>query len=183
MGINISQGYDIEPSTNNPQGAFVYVSQDPNTGVNTANVDVSSLNKNHALKTSELNRIYEMLVKMIGILQEVAVAEADQLKFLNKWQQAYTDKMSQVPTFVQNQPGMPRDISGQESEASALRQDLNQSGSEWTQKMQSRLNIVQDTAKAQQTTLSQTQNAIDQQSSLATSIIQQMNTILASIFR
>lgn len=63
------------------------------------------------------------------------------------------------------------------------RTDINQHRQQWIEGLRSKRNIVKDQAKQGQTNMSQTQEAINQQSNLMTSIIQQMSGIIQGIFR
>lgn len=145
-------------------------------------VDSTSLQSGEYLNTLQMNRIFDLLLRMIDVLQKVAVSQAEQLKFLNSWQRAYIDKMSEVHTFVGKNSDASY-ISGSDTDSGTARQDLNQTNTTYTEQMRSSGQIAGDTAKAMQANISQTQDAVNQQSNMATSIIQQMNTILASIFR
>lgn len=63
------------------------------------------------------------------------------------------------------------------------RTDLNQVRQQWIEQLRSRRDIVKDNAKQAQTNMSQTQEAITQQSDLMTAMIQQLSGIIQSIFR
>lgn len=66
---------------------------------------------------------------------------------------------------------------------SEFRQDLNQVRQQWIEQLRSRRNIIKDEAKEAQSAMSNTREAINQQSNLMTSIIQQLSSILQAIFR
>lgn len=154
----------------------------PQNRVEVLAVDTTNLSTGHYLNTLSMDKIYDLLVHMLTVLQDVAVAQAGQLKFLTTWQKAYTDRMSHVHTFVALN-GDAIEISGTGTNQGTQRQDLNASATTLTEKDRSAGSIVGDTAKALQANVSQTQDAINQQSNMATSIIQQFNTILASIYK
>lgn len=130
-----------------------------------------------------LNRVFELLVNVLSAMQYVAAQQANRLNFLTAWQRAYTDELQQIPTFTgvgQNNSANP--IGGTETEASNSRQDLNTLNSAFTNNLQGNNSLIQDDAKSMQATVNQSNDAVNQLSDLATSIIQQFNTILGSIF-
>lgn len=146
-----------------------------------ANVeDKTSLASGNYVKVLILDQIFKLLIQMIGTLQNVAAAQAERLNFLSQWQKAYTDVMNQIHTFIK--AGNDRISFGGSSNASQ-RNDLNQLNSTYTQNLQNQRSVISDDAKALQSNVSQSNDAVNQQSNLATAIIQQMSTILGSIFR
>lgn len=143
--------------------------------------DETSLSPGKYLLGLMLNRILKLLTATIQNLQSVAVQQANRLTFLTQWQKAYTDQMNGVHTFtVSNGDAY---VSIKDDEHSTLRQSLNQINSTHIEQMRSNNNIIADTAKGLQTNINQTQDAVNQQSNMATSLIQQMNSILSSIYR
>ncbi|MGZ4849902.1 MAG: hypothetical protein ACXV2C_00820 [Candidatus Bathyarchaeia archaeon] len=143
--------------------------------------DETSLSPGKYLLGLVLNRILKLLTETIQTLQSVAVQQANRLTFLTQWQKAYTDQMNGVHTFtVSNGDAY---VSIKDDEHSTLRQSLNQINSTHIEQMRSNNNIIADTAKGLQTNINQTQDAVNQQSNMATSLIQQMNSILSSIYR
>lgn len=132
-------------------------------------------------KTLILNRIFDLLVKMIGVLQNAAVAQANRVNFLSEWQKAYTDAMDQVHSFAASN-GDAYDNAGDDSDAS-LMSDLNQTNSIYTTSEQNRRSVVSDDAKSLQTTVNQTSDAVNSQTSLATSFLQELSTLLSTVFR
>ncbi len=64
-----------------------------------------------------------------------------------------------------------------------VRQDLNTTNGAYTEQMRSNNNLVADDAKALQTNISSTQDAVNQQSNMATSLLQQMNSIVTAIYQ
>lgn len=132
-----------------------------------------------------LNKIFLLLTDIIGDLQSVAASQADRLQFLTSWQEAYTDKLNQIPTFVggpgAGDTGSP--IESSSTSDSNAREDLNQLNTAFTNQLQGDRSIVEDDAKSLQASVNQSNDEVNQQSDLATSIIQQFSTILGAIFR
>ena len=73
-------------------------------------------------------------------------------------------------------------ISDSGEDATKARSDMNTLNTNLTQRMQGSRQVVSDDAKALQTSVNQTNDAVQQQTDMATSILQQLSTILTSIF-
>lgn len=142
--------------------------------------DPTSLAPANYTSTIILNRIFKLVLNMITSLQNVAAAQASRLKFMSSWQAAYTDAMSQVHTFIQ---GDGKAFSGTGSGDITARDDLNRFNASLIQTMQNRQSIVSDDAKALQSNVNQSNDAVNQQSNLGTAILQELGTLLQSIFK
>ena len=143
-------------------------------------IDETNLSPGHYIKTLILNEIFKLLTQMVGTLQNVAAAQAARLNFLTQWQKAYTDLQNQVHTFVK---GNGDGVNGNTSAQGVARDDLNRANSTYIQNLQNQNSVISDDAKALQSTINQTVDQVQQQSDLATSILQEMSTILSTIFR
>lgn len=143
-------------------------------------VDNTSLEPGHYVDLIIINRILKLLTSMIQTLQEVGVAQSQTLTFLTNWQSSYTDVMNQIHSFVKDNGDK---IDGGSSGEANTRNDLNQVNSTYTEQIRANNSTLNDTAKGLQSNLNSTNDAQQQQASLATTILQQMTTILSSIFR
>ncbi|KAF3362288.1 Uncharacterized protein PHSC3_001117 [Chlamydiales bacterium STE3] len=123
-----------------------------------------------------LDTILRLIIKMIGTLQVVTAAQSERLTFLTQWQRAYTNLEGQVRSFIKNGPEW---IQWDDDS----RNQLNQLNQTYTEQIRSRRTVVSDDAKALQTNINQSNDVANQQTSLATAIIQQMSTILSAIYR
>lgn len=145
-----------------------------------------------------LDRIFKLLVQMINVIQKTAAAQANRLNFLTAWQKAYTDEMNQVHAFVANNGDASNNFTGTEphinfsnggldsagnKNATNMRQDLNTANTTYTQQMQANNQVIANDAKQLQTNVNQSNDAVQSQSDMATSILQQMSTILTSIYQ
>src|ERR1700722_3576627 len=78
-----------------------------------------------------LNRIFDLLVIMINLLQKTAAAQANRLNLLTSWQQAYTAEMNQIHAFVakngdgQFSGGATSLDNPTDTNVAKIRQDLN----------------------------------------------------------
>lgn len=123
-----------------------------------------------------LNVIFDLVVKMISTLQIVTAAQSDRLKFLTQWQRSYTELEGQIHSFVKNGPEWI-----QYDDDS--RNQLNQANQTYTQEIQARITVVNDDSKQLQTNVNQSNDNVNQQTSIATSIIQQLTSLLTSIYK
>lgn len=142
---------------------------------------ITSVSTSATKKVLILDRLFRLLVSMIESLQGVAAAQANRLSFLTQWQKSYTDVMNQVPTFIASN-GMPA-IDGNNDKARGARDDLNRLNSSFTESLRSNRSVIGDDAKALQSNVNASNDAVTQQSDLTTALIQQMSTILGAIFR
>lgn len=141
-------------------------------------VSGTSLSEANFGKTVILGNIFNILLNMTTAMQNIAAAQADRLKVYTAWQKAYTDKMSQVHTFIAG-----GDDHLGTGDYSSERQQLNQLNTGYIQTLQNKQSVVSDDAKALQSNINQSNDAVSQQSNLATALIQEMNTLLSAIYR
>lgn len=140
---------------------------------------VSSVDTETASELLVIDRILRLLISIIDLLQRISAVQANRLGFLTDWQSAYTDHLSEVPQFAAGDGvlgGSSTAVKNFRSEANARMQAI-------TEKVRAWRSAVQDQAKAMQSTINQSQDAANQQTQMATSIIQQLSTIFSQIFR
>jgi len=134
-------------------------------------------------KVLVIDRILRLLVDLIDTLQRISASQADRLRFLTVWQQAYTDLVTQVPLFSEGD-GSGSPLSNDSDEAREFRNEqVNPQMQNILEKVRARRSAVQDEAKQMQTTINQTQDGANQQTQIATALLQQLSTILSQIFR
>lgn len=143
--------------------------------------DPTSLASANYTSTIILNRIFKLILGMISTLQNVAAAQAARLKFMSSWQSAYTDAMSQIHTFIKGDTAHA--FGGTSSADATTRDDLNRLNSSYTQTLQNRQSIVSDDAKALQSNVNQSNDAVNQQSNLGTAILQELGSLLQVLFK
>jgi hypothetical protein len=145
-----------------------------------------------------LNKLFSLLVLMINALQQAGAQQANRLNFLTAWQKAYTQQMNTIHVFTaSNGDGtanigtsidyisVPPDGSTTDATATASndRSSLNQINTNYSQQMQGNNGVVSNDAKALQSVVNQTNDAVQSQSDMATSVLQQLQTILTSIYQ
>ncbi|WP_068467235.1 hypothetical protein [Candidatus Protochlamydia phocaeensis] len=148
--------------------------------VNTALIG-SSLAGNDSEKAIILNRIILLLISMIQTLQNVGIAQANRLTYVTQYQNAYTGLQTQVPVFLKDGSNP---IGGSSTEAGQARNDLNSSfNGILTDNLRSLRGIQEDNAKKLQSNVNTTNDAVNQQTDMATTFLQQLNTLLSTILR
>lgn len=140
-------------------------------------------------KTIIIDIVIQLIIKMIGILQKVAAMQSDRLRILTKWQSAYTDLFTQVPTFTQGDGtifGRPNTGPGSltsKDEAQKARDQANNFNQTMAETIRSRRTVIQDDAKVLQSNINQSNDSANDQASTATALIQTLSTLLAAIYR
>lgn len=152
---------------------------DPYVPPNIPNNDPTSLHPGKYNKPLVLNRVFKLLTKMISILQAATAAQSNRLTFLTNWQQAYTDSLNQIHAFAQ---GNGDAIDSTSTSDMNLRNDLNQVNSTYTEEIRGNRTLISNAAQGLQTNVNQGNDAVNQQTNLATSIVQEMSQILGTIY-
>jgi hypothetical protein len=137
-------------------------------------------------KVDILEQVFQLLVQMIGVLQNVAEAQSAQLQELSSWEGAYTDLQAEVPTFTAGDGSIFGGTYGNNSNttnvATTSKDDANSLNQTYIQTIQSRRTQVDNTAQAMQNDLNQSNDTANQQSDGATTIIQNLTTILNNLY-
>lgn len=128
-------------------------------------------------KTYILNRIFELLVDMIESLQKVTSAQSDRLRVFTEWQTAYGAMQDQVHYITKDDPNATL------GDDDARRSEYNSYNATLIETIKARKSSVGDDAKNLQTQINQSNDTVNQQVSMATSIIQELANILAAIYK
>jgi len=157
-------------------------------------------------KLNILNSIFLLIVQMIGTLQNVAAAQSQRLTFLSTWTNAYVSLQNQLHSFYKGngdyvdgggalnnntiispdfyQKGADSAGCGSLTQANNVRDALNNTiNANLSQVIQNNRGQVSDTSKAMQSTVNATSDAVNQQSNMATTILQQLDSLLSAIFK
>ncbi|WP_075883341.1 hypothetical protein [Candidatus Protochlamydia sp. W-9] len=141
----------------------------------------SSLAGNSSEKALVLNRIILLLISLIKTLQDVGIAQANRLTYLTKYQNVYTALQTQIPVFLKDGSNP---LGGSSTEAGQTRNDLNSSfNGILTDNLRSLRGIQEDNAKKLQSKVNSTNDAVNQQTDMVSTFIQQMQTLLNAILR
>lgn len=140
-----------------------------------------------------LNDIFLLITGMITALQGVAASQADRLALYTSWQQGYTDLLNQVPTFTgsskdrlrNNVPGSTYPLFGVQDQTLTATRNNEQANFNpgVTQQITAYNNTISTSAKSLQSNVNQSSDAFNNQANTATSLLQNITTILNSIFR
>jgi hypothetical protein len=142
-------------------------------------VSSSSLSSANFNQTARINQVFSQIVSLLGVLQSTAVVQSQNLNFLTSWQKAYTNLMSKVPVFT----SASTVFGGTATSAGNVRDDVNRINSTYLEQLRSQNSILSDTAKAMQTNISQTNDLVTQFGNMATALLEEMSTILTTIYR
>ncbi len=128
-------------------------------------------------KTLILNRIFELLVDMIESLQKVTSAQSDRLRVFTEWQTAYGAMQNQIRYITKDDPNATL------GDDDSRRSEYNSYNATLIETIKARKSSVGDDAKNLQTQINQSNDTVNQQISMATSIIQELANILSAIYK
>ncbi len=134
-------------------------------------------------ETLIINEILALLVDTIGIVQRITATQAQRLKFLTSWQKAYTERLGDLPYFTDSGPIDTHPIEGTGAAETAARQSTNEEVQLAQTKIRARRDAVSDEAKQLQTAINQSQDAANQQVNIASTLLQQLSSLISQIFR
>lgn len=156
--------------------------------------ELTSVGNEFTKKLLSIDRILKLLILMIDVLNDVSATQAERLIILANWQKEYTDKLQQMPTFgpvdsnrTDLNPIFYRVKTGKDDTVGetiqGFRGDLNAEAQELITRIRGNRSVIQDDSKALRTNINQSQDAANQQANIATTLIQQLSTLLSAIFR
>lgn len=183
----------IDSLANDPNGDGLNFSQDFGTWFTAVKENyIAAINGNPSLalsamgpssaKVAIINRIYALIAEMIEIVQKTTAAQADQLKVLSVLQGEMTNMISKAPILTSSSDGELGD-SDTDDNQSTLRDELNSVITAWTDTIRAQRDFVKSQAQTQQTNVNNSNDAVNQQASMATALIQQQSTLLSAIYR
>lgn len=152
-------------------------------GVSIVNTSVTT---DSTARVLVINRLFKLIGEMIDTMQQVAAVQAQYLSFLTQWQKAYTDLINEIKTFTRNDGtvfGRVDNASATVQTFSTQRGDANTFSLNQREKLSNLRGVVSDTAKRIQSNVNASQDAATQQGQFATSLLQQLSTILGAIYR
>jgi hypothetical protein len=143
-------------------------------------VDPTSLAAGKYSSTNVINRVFKIILEMVNALQNVAAVQAQRLTFMSSWQKAYTDALAQIHTFAKDNGDR---FSFDTTDYATTRDDLNRLNAQFTSTLQNRQSVVSDDAKALQSNVNQSNDAVNQHLNLANTILDELRSLLGSIFK
>jgi hypothetical protein len=133
---------------------------------------------NSSEKLDVIFTILKLLTDMIDTLQKAASAQFARLKFYANYQQAYTNLIEKIPIMTKEKFGGGDDNARKDSRDHAQTANNN-----YTQILQAYRQAISDEAKSFQTTANNSNESVNQQASLIEAILQELSTILQSVFQ
>ncbi len=140
----------------------------------------SSVAGNDGSKLTAIFSILDLLANMTGTLQNVAIRQANRLTVYSNIQEAYTNLISLVPQITEDQ--IKPYVNDTSTNVNTLASTITTLNSNYTEQLKDYRTLFSDEAQQEQTAVNQTNQAVNQQSDLFTSLIQEMSTVLQSIF-
>lgn len=178
-------------TTSGSFGDFIKYVNDPANNLSLTNLGYTQFGNSlitgtDSVKAQVLNRIMALLIKVINALQNVGIAQANELNYLTQYQNAYTALLQQIPTYLANGTapiGTP-ETKGNGTQAATDRNDINSSlNGIFGDNLRALQNVQQNNAKTVQSNINTTNDDVNQQTDMATTLLQQMSQLLGSIFR
>lgn len=133
-------------------------------------------------QTAILFRVFELLEDMLTALQNVAISQANKETFYANIQSEYTNLISKIPVYTIANLRATGFTEGDNGLLNNRLQSITNKNQAYTQNLQAFRDLFGDQAKQQQTAIDQSNQEVTQQANLATTILQQMSTIVQSIF-
>lgn len=134
-----------------------------------------------AQKLVVVNKLIFLLIQMIDLIQRTSATQADRLTFYANVQQAYTDLINRVPIFNTGQLSSVVSDSGQS--IANLGQTLQADTQSWSSNLQAFRDQFGTEGKAHETAVQQSGQTVNNQADLITAILQEMNTIVQTVFK
>lgn len=130
-------------------------------------------------QTVRIDQVFQQLLSLLQVLQSVAVVQSQRLNFLSSWQQAYNALMKQVPVFT----AASSIFGGTSTEEINTRDEVNRINSSYLEQLRSANSMLGDQAKSMQSQVTQTNDMVTQVGNMATAFLQELTTIVSTIFR
>lgn len=149
----------------------------------------TSLESMGASKVLILDDIFLLLAQMTDTLQTVAAVQSDRLGTLSEWQKAYTEQIDQIPVFVSGDSTYYGQVDPADSNSDLAkefaddRSELNALNTSYKENLTAHRQVISDDSKSLQSSINQSTDAVTQQANRASSILEQLSTLLSSIFR
>ena len=145
-----------------------------------------------------IDRILRLLIQLVGILQNITASQAQRLTFLTKWQSAYNNLLTDIPTFTQGDGSAidsnptptnsdvvkyGTDLTKEGKDEATQRDKVNEKLSALQDKTRARRDSIGDQAKAMQSLVNQSQTTSNAQTDMVTAFLTTLDTILAAIYK
>jgi hypothetical protein len=114
----------------------------------------------------------------------VGITEAKRLQYFTNYQNVYTTLQQQIPTFTKDQAGPIGGGKDSNSDQAQTRNELNSTfNGALIDNIRNLRSVQQNNAQQVQTGVNTTNDAVNQQTDMATTFIQQLSTLLSTIYK
>lgn len=144
---------------------------------------LTSLSGNRSEKALVITRILRLVSDIIETMQRITATQARQLDFLTELQKNYTTLQDNIPIFTENQQGLGSTLGGSGGGDPERRQELNGFNQQIIEIVRGRKQIEENNAKQVQTLVNQSNDAVNQQAEIASTLLQQLSSLLQAIYR
>lgn len=133
--------------------------------------------------------LYSLLINVLGDIQKLTAAQANYDNFLVKLENAYTNEIAGIPdnligSEIPSGVDLTTSLSSQQLQVqSSWESQLSNATQKWISNITSYNTEVSNQEKNQSTTISQSNEASNQQANLISSILQELQSLLQSIWR
>lgn len=125
-----------------------------------------------------LNRIMRLIMQLLPSLQYLGTVQANQLEFPTAMQRLYTDLIAKAPIYTSDGANGTTLVAD-----AATRDQMNETTRIHTEKLRGYRDTWSDIAKKQQSHLNITNEAVNQQTDLLTTFLQQLRELVSLITR
>lgn len=168
-----------------------------NGGSNVGSVQIRSVAPSlavsaHARELDIILRVIRLIITMIDILNIITATQSKKVQVLADMQGKYNDMINVVDQIMEKKGTdggfidfIHNQISTQPTgkNATQRRVDMNALGASWLEVVKNKRSLIQDDSKKVTTAVNQSNDVSNQQTSMSSSLLQQLSTILAAIFR
>jgi len=131
---------------------------------------MGSMQANAGPRLAILWQVFALVADMVQTIQKAAVVSAQRLGFYTSEQKVYTELISKIPSFTNGNP-FNSDNTGA----------VNAKNQAFSETLRSLRDLIGDEAKSLQSNVNALNDSSNQQSSLITNILQQMQSLMSSI--
>ncbi len=131
-----------------------------------------------------MSRVLRLLIEMVKVYQDLAIAQADHLNLLVRYQHAYTALQGQIIIITADgKTPLSKKDEGDKQDIATARNFMNQRLQNWAGNLQNLRGVVESDAKKMQTNVNTTNQAVNQMMDLFTILVRQINELASIICR
>lgn len=147
--------------------------------VNPSTVPGSSIYGTNSGATVVINDILDLIIEMLGTLQQVAATQANRLNYYSELIANFTDEMNDVPNVLSGDLSSLDLSSSDELNLQSQISTLNQA---YSSNIRNYRDVVTDKSQSFQSLVNQSNQEVSQQADLGSTLLTQLSTILQTMF-